>query len=80
MSDSKLSQRIGEISFDLSSVEAILMAALAMLSDSDNYGSADAEDGAMLSSVGQILMDTRKRIENFSLELSGISDTLSRQE
>lgn len=70
--------RISEIAFDLCSIGTILGLAMDRLSDSDNYGRVEAEDGALLADVGQVLIDARKRLEGFNSELHHISGQMAR--
>lgn len=68
---------IEEISFDLRSINVILGFALDKLTDSDNYGMPDSEDGEMICNVGQVLIDTCSRINEIENKLNSVAFNLS---
>lgn len=70
-------QHVSSIAFDLTSLNAILNGAFALLEKSDRYGMADDADGGMLCEVGQIIIDTRNRLSKIGSQLDRIGIDLS---
>lgn len=62
--------RIDEIAADLRSIKVILGFALGKLESSENYGVTDSQDGEMLCDVGQVMIDSIRRLGMYSEELT----------